>query len=273
MLIAQLSDTHIKPQGKLAYKRVDTSLMLSIAIDHLHQLPQRPDLIVITGDLVDEGTTDEYERLRQILASLPAPYLLIPGNHDDRDNMRIVFNDHPWVQETGFWHFSAQKPEWPIRIIGLDSVETGQSGGLMCQDRLNWFEDTLIQMQNTPTLVMIHHPPFKTGIGHMDNIGLNGQEEFAKILSFHPQVELVICGHLHRNIRATVGGRAVMTSPSTAHTVQLDIAEDAKAMYRMEPPGYLLHWWNGSGLVTHHVPAVSSSGPFPFFDDSGKLLL
>ena len=107
----------------------------------------------------------------------------------------------------------------------------------------------------------------------MDNIGLNGQEEFAKILSFHPQVELVICGHLHRNIRATVGGRAVMTSPSTAHTVQLDIAEDAKAMYRMEPPGYLLHWWNGSGLITHHVPAVSSSGPFPFFDDSGKLLL
>jgi hypothetical protein len=80
-------------------------------------------------------------------------------------------------------------------------------------------------------------------------------------------------GHLHRNIRATVGGRSVMTSPSTAHAVQLDIAENAEPMYRMEPAGYLLHWWNGSGLVTHHVPAIKSSGPFPFFDDSGKLLL
>jgi hypothetical protein len=53
----------------------------------------------------------------------------------------------------------------------------------------------------------------------------------------------------------------------------LDIAEDAAAMYRMEPPGYLLHWWNGDGLVTHHVSAVASLGPFPFFDDSGKLIL
>jgi 3',5'-cyclic AMP phosphodiesterase CpdA len=273
MLIAQLSDTHIKPSGRLAYKRVDTSLMLSAAIDHLRQLPQTPDLIVITGDLVDEGSIEEYKILRQFLTDLPAPYLLIPGNHDDRDNMRAVFEDHPWITETGFWQYSATSDNWPVRIIGLDSVNTGHSSGLLCQSRLNWFEDALMKKPDVPTLVMIHHPPFKTGIGHMDDIGLDGQKEFANILSRHPQIQLVICGHLHRNIRATVGGRAVMTSPSTAHTVQLDIAEDAAAMYRMEPPGYLLHWWNGDGLVTHHVSAVASLGPFPFFDDSGKLIL
>ena len=273
MLIAQLSDTHIKPAGKLAYKRVDTSSMLSNAIDHLRQLPQIPDLIVITGDLVDEGSIEEYKRLNYSLLNLPAPYLLIPGNHDNRDNMRIVYKDHPWITETGFWQFTASSPNWPIRIIGLDSVDQGHSSGLLCESRLNWFENALLQEPNMPTLVMIHHPPFITGIGHMDNIGLVGKEEFSKILSSHAQVELVICGHLHRNIRATVGGRSVMTSPSTAHAVQLDIAENAEPMYRMEPAGYLLHWWNGSGLVTHHVPAITSSGPFPFFDDSGKLLL
>lgn len=273
MLIAQLSDTHIKHSGKLAYKRVDTTLMLNIAIDHLLQLPQSPDLVLITGDLVDEGTVDEYLRLREILRKLPAPYFLIPGNHDDRNNMRNVFIDHPYIERSGYWQFVAQKSEWPIRIIGLDSTNKNQSSGFLCESRLNWFEDALIEHPGKPTLVMIHHPPFKTGIGHMDEIGLEGVEAFTKIVKNHPQIELVICGHLHRNIRATVGGRAVMTCPSTAHTVQLDLAEDAEAMFRMEPPGYLLHWWNGNGLITHHVPAVSSAGPFPFFDDTGKLML
>jgi 3',5'-cyclic AMP phosphodiesterase CpdA len=273
MLIAQLTDTHIKPANRLAYNRVDTYLMLKDAIEHLKQLPQKPDLILLTGDLVDAGSIEEYERLNELLVLLPAPYLLIPGNHDDRNNMRKVFKDHPWISEHGFWQFDASSPDWPLRIIGLDSVNDGQSSGLLCQSRLEWLEDTLMLEDSKPTLIMIHHPPFQTGIGHMDDIGLEGKEEFAKILDRHSQIELVICGHLHRNIRATVGGRAVMTGPSTAHTVQLDLATDAASMFRMEPPGYLLHWWNGTGLVTHHVPAVFSPGPFPFFDDSGKLLL
>jgi 3',5'-cyclic AMP phosphodiesterase CpdA len=104
MLIAQLSDTHIKPSGRLAYKRVDTSLMLGTAIDHLRQLPQTPDLIVITGDLVDEGSIEEYKILRQFLTDLPAPYLLIPGNHDDfmREYIGLTFgslevhNEYIW---------------------------------------------------------------------------------------------------------------------------------------------------------------------------------
>ena len=64
-----------------------------------------------------------------------------------------------------------------------------------------------------------------------------------------------------------------MTAPSTAHTVQLDIARDATPLFRMEPPGYLLHWWSGEGLVTHQVFSAPTEGPYPFFDEGGQLLL
>ena len=272
MLIAQFSDTHIKPKGRLAYNKVDTASMLAKAVAHLQTLPQQPDLLVITGDLVDQGHPEEYSHLNEILAPIGIPLLLIPGNHDDRKVMLDAFPNVLVKPDTDFWHFSYQKPNWPIRIIGLDTVNAGQSSGLLCQERLDWFASVLDKDQETPTLVMMHHPPFITGIGHMDDIGLEGREAFADIVRRHSNIELITCGHLHRNIRSLVGGRSVMTAPSTAHTVQFDIARNAAPMFKMEPAGYLLHWWNGEHLVTHHVNSDAFDGPHPFFEDSGQLI-
>jgi 3',5'-cyclic-AMP phosphodiesterase len=272
MLIAQFSDTHIKEPGKLAYAHVDTAQMLRDAISHLNAQPQVPDLVLISGDLVDRGRDEEYTHLREILASIRQPYLLIPGNHDDRAEMRRSFPAHPWIADDGFWQFSAHQKNWPLQIIGLDTVDAGKSSGLLCDERLAWLSDTLEATREIPTLIMMHHPPFDTGIGHMDDIGLTGREALADILIEHPHIELVVCGHLHRNIRADVGGCPVMTCPSTAHTVQLDIDRRAPSMYKMEPPGYLLHWWSGHSLVSHHVSAVTAPGPYPFFDAAGALI-
>jgi 3',5'-cyclic AMP phosphodiesterase CpdA len=273
MLIAQFSDTHIKPAGQLAYSVVDTHLMLSQAIDHVLQLPQQPDVMIISGDLVDAGSVVEYERLSELLARLPMPVLLVPGNHDDRDNMRIVFRDHPGITGDGFWQFALKYEQWPVRIVGLDTVISGGSAGTLCEDRLAWLESTLTQAPDTPTLLVMHHPPFITGIGHMDDIGLDGRHAFERLIEQHPQIERIVCGHLHRHIHTLVGGRSTLTCPSTAHTVQLDLARDAAAEFRMEPAGYLLHWWNGEQLITHQVHAVFSDGPYPFFDETGRLML
>jgi 3',5'-cyclic AMP phosphodiesterase CpdA len=187
--------------------------------------------------------------------------------------MRAVFSDHPWIAAEGFWQLAAQEADWPVRIIGVDTLLPGHSGGLLCSERLAWLQGSLEAAPDVPTLVAMHHPPFETGIGHMDDIGLEGREAFAELIAKHPQVALVTCGHLHRSIRTNLGGRSVITAPSTAHTVQLDIARDAASMFRMEPPGYLLHWWSGQGLVTHHACTAASEGPYPFFDGSGKLML
>lgn len=273
MLIAQLTDTHIKPKNRLAYNKVDTANMLQQAIDHLQQLAQQPDLVVITGDLVDQGSLEEYEHLKEILAPLQQPLLLVPGNHDDRDVMQQAFGDLLKKPAPGFWQFCHQESNWPLRIIGLDTVAPGESGGLLCQDRLDWLDAVLAEDQHKPTLIMMHHPPFVTGIGHMDDIGLRGREAFADVVRQYSNIELIICGHLHRNIRSTVGGRAVMTGHSSAHTVQLDIATDAQPMFKMEPPGYLLHWWSGEGVVTHHVVIGDFDGPYPFFAESGQLIM
>lgn len=271
MLIAQITDTHIKMPGKLAYKKVDTAAMLAQCVRHLQQLDTPPDLIVLTGDLVDLGRPEEYAYLLSLLKPIAQPIIAVPGNHDEREAMRIAFAGGGYLPASGFLQFSVDD-RYPLRIIGLDTVVPMAGGGRLCKERLAWLDQTLAQQPERPTLVLMHHPPFMTGIGHMDDIGLEGREAFAEIASRHPQIQAILCGHLHRNIQTTVGGRRALTCPSPAHQVALDLRPDAPSAFCMEPPGYMLHWWNGKQLVTHQAIIGDFDGPHPFFDEDGSLI-
>jgi Icc protein len=272
MLIAQITDTHIKLPGKLAYRKVDTAAMLEVCVQHLQSLKQQPDLILLTGDLVDLGRPEEYDHLKSILAPLKQRIIAIPGNHDERDAMRDAFAGGYLPTQRGSFLQFAVNDDYPLRILGLDTLIPGQGGGELCAERLDWLDETLKQRPDQPTLVMMHHPPFQTGIGHMDKIGLQGANEFERIVAQHAQIRLILCGHLHRVIRADVGGRSALTCPSPAHQVALDIDPEAPSRFTMEPPGYMLHWWNDGRLVSHTVAIGDHDGPHPFHGPDGKLI-
>ena len=270
MLIAQLSDLHIKPPGRLAYRQVDTAALLRQAVAHLNQRNPAPDLVVITGDLVDIGSPEEYAWLRQLLAPLRAPLIVIPGNHDERDALRQSFADAAYFPESGFLQFATERDG--LRLIGLDTLIPGQGGGCLCAERLRWLDATLSARPACPSLLLMHHPPFVSGIGHMDRVGLQGREEFAAILSRHPQIIGVLCGHLHRSIYTTGGGRPVICAPSPAHQVVLDLRAEAPSQFCLEPAAFMLHAWNGQTLTSHTAMIAPFPGPFPFFDAAGKLI-
>ncbi|MBT9147261.1 MAG: 3',5'-cyclic adenosine monophosphate phosphodiesterase CpdA [Syntrophomonadaceae bacterium] len=271
MLIAQITDPHIKLCGKLAYKKVDTAELLRACIVALQQLKQQPDLILITGDLVHLGQPEEYTHLKSILAPLRQRIIVIPGNHDGREETRNAFREGGYLPAEGFLQFAIDN-EYPLRLIGLDTVVPGEDGGELCPERLAWLDDTLHQKPDVPTLIMMHHPPFLTGIGHMDKIGLKGAKDFAAIMRRHPHVELILCGHLHRTICAMVGGCAALTCQSPAYQIAFDIDPQAPSAFFMEPPGFMMHWWNGSGMVSHTVTIGDYPGPYPFFDADGNLI-
>jgi 3',5'-cyclic AMP phosphodiesterase CpdA len=99
----------------------------------------------------------------------------------------------------------------------------------------------------------------------MDEIGLAGPEALAQIVQKHPQIERILCGHLHRPIHARFGGTVACTAPSTAHQITLNLAADAPATFRLEPPAYYLHAWRaGEPLVTHTVYIGDFAGPYSF---------
>ena len=266
MLICQISDLHIKTPGKLSYGVVDTSGMLKRCVDHILALKQQPDILVATGDLTDFGRPDEYAHLRELLAPLPMPVYLIPGNHDLRENMVTAFPDHRYLtQALPFIQYAIE--DLPMRLLAIDTVIAGAGGGELCATRLAWLKQKLEAAPDRPTVIIMHHPPFKTFIGHMDDIGLNNAEGLKAIVERHPQVERILCGHLHRPIQVRWAGTLASTAPSPAHQVALDLSADAPSQFVMEPPAYQLHQWHpDSGLVSHTAFIGKFAGPYPFYD-------
>jgi Icc protein len=271
MLIAQITDFHIKARGKIAYRVVDTASCLTAAVAALGALDPAPDIVVATGDLTDFGRPEEYELLRELLAPLRIPLYLIPGNHDEREAMRQAFAGDGYLPAAGFLHYTVE--DHPLRLVALDTVIPGEAGGRLCDERLGWLERTLAAAPRRPTAIIMHHPPFATGIAHMDRIGLDGAGKFAALLGRHRQVERVLCGHLHRAIQARIGDHAVAsTAPSTAHQVALDLRPDGPPRFVMEPPGYQLHLWRAeTGMVSHTAVIGRFAGPYPFHDGGGRI--
>lgn len=270
MLLCQITDLHLKPNRALAYGVVDTATMLERCVQAIEALPQRPDAVVATGDLVDAGHPDEYRLLRELLAPLTMPVYLLPGNHDDRDALRDAFPDHDYLRQWApFVQYAIDAH--PLRLVAIDTVTPGAGGGTLCDRRLAWLDRALAAAPGRPTVVAMHHPPFATGIGHMDRLGLDRADRLGEIVGRHPHVERVIAGHLHRPVVVRFARSVASTCPSPAHQVALDLAPDAADRFVMEPAGFQLHWWSGTHLVTHTVPIGRFAGPYPF-RENGRLL-
>ena len=117
-----------------------------------------------------------------------------------------------------------------------------------------------------PTLVMMHQPPFESGIGYIDAYNCRGGDRLAAILARHRQVERLVCGHIHRFMQLRFGGTLLVTAPSTTTAIALRLAAGARPASYVEPPALLLHdWREGTGLITHHVPIGTFPGPYPFY--------
>ncbi len=267
MIIVQLSDLHVRPPGVEAYGRVPTNDMLREAVQHVNAMRPRADVVLATGDLVHAGDLEEYAMLRELLAELEMPVYLVLGNHDDRGSFRKVFGDSEYLPATGeFQHFAVE--DHPVRLIGLDTVIPGKAGGRLCEQRLAWLEDTLDAEPDRPTVLFMHHPPFRTNIEHMDVIGLEGAEAMGRLVERHPQIERILCGHLHRSIQVRWRGSLASTAPSTAHQVVLDLRPGAEGTFALEPPGYQVHVWSrDTGMVSHTAHVGRFDGPHLFSDD------
>jgi 3',5'-cyclic AMP phosphodiesterase CpdA len=260
MLLAQISDFHITPRGKKLYDRIDTIGFLRKAVQHLNALQTRPDFTLITGDLVDAGSPPEYEMLRELVSGLAMPYALMPGNHDERGNLRRAFADHAYLPKDGeFIQYTIE--DLPLRLIALDSLIPGEGGGRLCQKRLDWLAARLEEQPKRPTLIALHHPPFDTGIEGMDDLNCRNGEALGAIVARHRQVERIVCGHVHRPICMRWYGTLVTTAPGTAHQVALDFRPGRGVAWIMEPPACHLHRWTPeTGLVTH-VSYMGDHGP------------
>jgi Icc protein len=271
--IAQISDLHIKSPDTLAYGRVDTASALQRCVTALNEFAPKPDLVVISGDLADTPTGEEYEHLKRLLAPLKLPFVSIPGNHDSRELMRAAFSQG---YASAFGPLNQRVEVGGVDLVLLDSSVHGKPHGELDAPTLQWLEATLVSATDRPALLFLHHPPFKTGIWHMDRQNLLNASELASVVRRHPRVQLIATGHVHRATLTMFTGIPTTICPAPNHAVDLDLDHLREPSFRVEPPAFHLHsWFPGEGfgsVVTHQVPIGDFDGPHPFFGPDGKLL-
>ena len=153
----------------------------------------------------------------------------------------------------------------PVRLVALDVTLPGLHHGAVNEEGAAWLDLVLAAEPSRPTIIMMHQPPFDTGIPYMDLYSCREAQRLASVVARHPQVERILCGHVHRAMQLRFAGTTLCTAPSTTTTVALRLQPDAKPASHIEPPAMLLHHWReGTGLVTHFVPIGIFPGPYPF---------
>ncbi len=268
--ILQISDTHIVAPGALTCGVVDTATALRVLVQQVNDLlPSLGpiDLAVVSGDLTDHGTAEEYEHFCEIMSGLRLPYRVVPGNHDARGALRNAFSDQDWISSQGPVNWRLDLAE--VSVIGLDTLVSGQPYGALTPESLDWLEAQLAALAGFPVLLMFHHPPVKTGIAPMDAQNLRDATRLRQLLQVYEGRCRIACGHVHRMLTTSFAGHPLIIAPGSAHAVTLDLRQRAPNSLTLEPGAMVLHSLDpveGADFTSQMLFASPYDGPHPFED-------
>jgi 3',5'-cyclic AMP phosphodiesterase CpdA len=273
LTIAQISDLHITNDKDPVNQRRNAQRLRQV-LASIDRLKPRPAAIVISGDMVDRGERAEYVELQALLRDVRIPIYYGVGNHDRRAAFLDSF-DGPDARtdENGFVQFAVDFG--PMRLVVCDTLDEQQEGGAFCELRAAWLARTLDEAPEQPTAIVIHHPPILSGIQWMDpQPDEPWIQRFGEVVGSRPQVQSVVCGHVHRSFSGALAGRPVSVAPATSIQLTLNLSPvdmrrpDGREILVEEPPGYALLMTHRGRLTTHvcvagsYPPAVAYTVPF-----------
>ncbi|WP_434288540.1 phosphodiesterase [Celeribacter sp. SCSIO 80788] len=264
----QITDTHIVAPGALACGRSDTAAALTRAIETINaKLPVLGDVscVIITGDLTDHGTPEEYAHFSALMAPLALPWLAVPGNHDRRAPMRAAFAGADWLTKEGpiQWH----RDFGPFSLIGLDTLLEGAHHGDLCDDGFALVDQVLNRIGDQPVIIATHHPWMPSAITTMDADNIRNGAALMARLAAHPGPVRMISGHVHRAMTTQIGRITCQIAPATGHAVDVDLRPGVDNRLTLEPGGVTLYTWLDAPLpclVSDVIPTGDYPGPYPF---------
>lgn len=250
--LVQITDTHVVERGTLLYGMADTARHLAETVSEINAMRPQPDMVLITGDLVEHPGPTTYSHFRDLIAPLEMPVFLMPGNHDNPEIMWDYFRDTPMFPAKPP-HFQYAIEHNPFRVLMLNSHYDNSELPYFGPRRLQWLEDQLAA-SSQPTLIAIHHPPMKTGVGFIDMVGPQWYEGLGAAVKRHPHVLKIICGHGHLDLQGRLGTVQVQMVGSIAHQLIACRGEDIAPSFENQRVPPMLHHWLDGDLVSGYYP-------------------
>ena len=215
--VIQVTDTHLCEPENGTLLGMDTTNSFNTVLDLIRKEQEQIDLILVTGDLSQDGSTASYERLEQILSEFDVPYYCLPGNHDENDVMAAALPAKRLEKRI-------EMGEW--QIIMLDSSVSKKVYGFLEDKELQFLKESLDASPGLNTLVALHHHPVDMKSRWIDTIGVRNAERLIEVvrenqsLKNHSSkkqspIRCLLWGHVHQSLDDTRFGVRLLSTPST----------------------------------------------------------
>jgi len=254
--IVQLTDLHLHRDPRARLAGIDTWATLRTVLEHVERRHGDFDYLILTGDLAQDEMLETYLMLREALGEWVGRCRIIPGNHDDRSNLRTAFPEL-FPGPEGPLTFTLRRGGWCI--IGLDSRIPGAVGGAVDAAQVAWLAAELAREPAVPALLFVHHPPTPINVAWIDELGLRDPADLVALIEASRQVRAVYAGHVHQAYSGRLGAAAMYTTPSTS----VQFAARAERAFDTAAAGYRTIVLDDSGQRTevHRVTEDRDRGP------------
>jgi len=204
--IVQISDCHISADPHALYREQSADENLAGVVQAAMQW--KPRLIMVTGDVSEDGSRESYERSSELLARTGAEVMVLPGNHDDVELMSRYFSAGPWNGP-----YTRQLESW--QLLMLDSTVPGQVSGSLSPRKLDQLRHALNGKNELYSLVALHHQPIPVGGPWIDRYRLESPQQFFEVIDQAPNVRCIAWGHVHQDFSKQRKGCSLLGAPSS----------------------------------------------------------
>lgn len=252
--IVQISDTHLFAEPEKSLLGVKTEESFSALLELLKA--EKFSMILLTGDLTQDGSEASYIKLAERLKQFNVPVYWVPGNHDDTKIMNRVYPLHNIYNQKQIiidnWQF-----------ILLDSHIPKAVEGYLDQSQFDFLESCLKSKPDLNAVIVFHHHPISVGNEWLDKLGLQNADLFWETVANYPKVSAVVFGHVHQEHKGKMKGIKYFSVPSTC--IQFKKNSAKFALERL-PPAYRWYEFYPNGVIESQV--VHGPEYIGFFDEN-----
>ncbi len=211
-LFVHISDSHI---GFHQPANPDVAGTLQSTVDAINALPRQPQFVIHTGDVTHLAKTEQFDTAKQILNTLKAPLVVLPGEHDALGGGTKLFRSMfpPKSGTAGWFSWDAQGVHY-VALVNVDDF-AAESMGVLGNEQLAWLESDLMGVPRSRPVVVFAHVPLYALYPAWGWTTNDGSRALALLARFDHVT--VLNGHIHQVIEHVEGNIRFATANATAY--------------------------------------------------------
>lgn len=259
--ILHITDTHLFADEDGALLGIKSNASFLSVINEIKRGNRKYDLIVATGDFVQDGSKKSYARFAEQIKQFNTPCVWLAGNHDNFSYMQEVFSNYQLAENK----VVSLGDNW--LIVLLNSQVVGQACGLLPQSELQFLEKTLLAHTDKNVMVFLHHHPISSGCHWLDEHILKNSNELEEIVKKFPSIKGLGWGHIHQQQDHVWHNCHAFSTPSTCfqfkpNSYEFQLSND-------EAPGWREIKLNEDGTIESNVFRIADNLFLPDVSQKG----